>query len=425
MNSLICKDYFRKTIFNTIFCLSILCVIYFLHYFNPAAYVYLIAEDSWGEYATFVCYILAFVLMIWAMKADRNLLKPGYILMSLVLFFIGMEEISWGQHLFGIETPGAIAHVNAQTEINLHNTTSLPLLTMLCYGVIIWVFILPILGWKFKSLQRWIGILGVPSVPPYQVPYFVLCLFFYFFQPVVKSDEIIELLLSVAFVALVSDIVLKVLEKDPFRWKMSQARATCYLILTIMAITGFFVFVRPNPEEFQRRILKTAQRDYPERGLYPQAEELFLYILNHKQLRTHETFLEYGFFLKKINSNKVDTILEKSLEEQYELIIEKPDQSYPHRTAGMILKLLNKKDQAQLEFQKSLEKDELRLKKAKMDYEKFAVLRSMGETYFEMEDYESALSRFREAYDNTSARRNKKQIQEWIDKIEAKRDRLN
>ena len=67
------RIYKRQTIINSVICLVILCAIYFLYYFKPVAFVYLTAEDSWGEYATFVSYILAFGLMIWAMKMENLL----------------------------------------------------------------------------------------------------------------------------------------------------------------------------------------------------------------------------------------------------------------------------------------------------------------------------------------------------------------
>ena len=44
-----------------------------------------------------------------------------YLLLSF-LFLLGfLEEISWGQRIFDIETPTAIAEVNRQQEINIHN----------------------------------------------------------------------------------------------------------------------------------------------------------------------------------------------------------------------------------------------------------------------------------------------------------------
>ena len=39
-----------------------------------------------------------------------------------MLFFLGFaEEISWGQRIFHIQTPEALAEINMQDEINIHN----------------------------------------------------------------------------------------------------------------------------------------------------------------------------------------------------------------------------------------------------------------------------------------------------------------
>ena len=44
-----------------------------------------------------------------------------YLLLSLLFLLAFLEEISWGQRIFGIETPTVIAKVNRQKEINIHN----------------------------------------------------------------------------------------------------------------------------------------------------------------------------------------------------------------------------------------------------------------------------------------------------------------
>ncbi|KQW62613.1 MULTISPECIES: hypothetical protein [unclassified Ensifer] len=43
---------------------------------------------------------------------------------SLVLFIVGMEEISWMQRVFGISTPDALLGLNKQQELNLHNIST-------------------------------------------------------------------------------------------------------------------------------------------------------------------------------------------------------------------------------------------------------------------------------------------------------------
>ena len=44
-----------------------------------------------------------------------------YAIISFVMLFVGLEEIAWGQILFGWKTPENIAAVNAQNQTTLHN----------------------------------------------------------------------------------------------------------------------------------------------------------------------------------------------------------------------------------------------------------------------------------------------------------------
>ena len=205
----------------------------------------------------------------------------------------------------------------------------------------------------------------------------------------------------------------------PLLPKMSSAFVGS-LIIIIIAITTSLGWVRPNPNVFQMSMHRLAINYYPGEGLNTQAQKTFTIILNDKRLKTTETLLEYGKFLKNIKSERADKILEEALQEQYELMNTKPEQPHPNRVAGQILTMLDRKDQARMEFQKSLEKDEFRLKTAQADYAKFAALRSMGETYLEMGDPQSALSRFKEAYQSTLDSRSRLLAQIWINKIEGK-----
>ena len=95
--------------------------ILFLHYYQPWIYMGLILEDFWGEYATFVCYMLAFALLSWTVVKNKNMRKPGYLLLALTMFLIAMDEISWAQRILNIETPHAISKLNYQSELTIHN----------------------------------------------------------------------------------------------------------------------------------------------------------------------------------------------------------------------------------------------------------------------------------------------------------------
>ena len=44
-----------------------------------------------------------------------------YAVISFVMLFVGLEEIAWGQILFGWKTPEDIPADNAQNQTTLHN----------------------------------------------------------------------------------------------------------------------------------------------------------------------------------------------------------------------------------------------------------------------------------------------------------------
>ncbi|MEQ8440398.1 MAG: hypothetical protein RIM33_01360 [Alphaproteobacteria bacterium] len=85
----------------------------------------LFAEDGVMEYLTVALLFASAALAVLAIRrggfdrAERIML----ILFAGGLAFLAMEEISWGQRIFGIETPEALRAANVQGEINLHNLT--------------------------------------------------------------------------------------------------------------------------------------------------------------------------------------------------------------------------------------------------------------------------------------------------------------
>lgn len=98
--------------------------------FSKKIYWYVMAmEDGPVEYLTALVYLVASAVMVRIIFSLRRLNQPkGLIiiasLFAAVYFFIGMEEISWGQRIFGVQTPEAIAQYNQQGEITIHNLLS-------------------------------------------------------------------------------------------------------------------------------------------------------------------------------------------------------------------------------------------------------------------------------------------------------------
>ncbi len=96
-----------------------------LYLLDKDLYRYVIKEDSIIEWLTFTMLIIAgFISLVIAAGIRR---KHHYLHWFFILFFgfnllAGLEEISWGQRVFQLETTGVFHEYSDQNEINLHNT---------------------------------------------------------------------------------------------------------------------------------------------------------------------------------------------------------------------------------------------------------------------------------------------------------------
>lgn len=93
---------------------------------SPEAFHGLVVSE-WGpvELGTAVAFGAAGVLAIGLAARTRGVAPPVarilYLLFAAGALFASLEEISYGQHLVGWETPRWFAERNAQQETNLHN----------------------------------------------------------------------------------------------------------------------------------------------------------------------------------------------------------------------------------------------------------------------------------------------------------------
>ena len=88
---------------------------------------WLAREDGALEWASVSMFLLAAVL---AGATGRALLRGGHprlgafhLIVGVALILVVLEEVSWGQRLFGWSTPEAVGSVNEQDETNFHNIT--------------------------------------------------------------------------------------------------------------------------------------------------------------------------------------------------------------------------------------------------------------------------------------------------------------
>ncbi len=389
---------FYPVLLQILICASLFLGILFLHYNNPVAYIYLIAEDSWGEYGTFACYMVAGLLIAGAIKSDRQLMRPGYILLFLGLLFVGMEEISWGQRLLGIQTPYIIARYNYQSELTLHNLPIFPKVSIFYHAVLIWALFLPLISRKYQRARNYFTEIGIPLVPVELLPYFVLSLFFLNIGVVITNSEVGEIILSLAFLLLAVDIFYKALN-DAKRVVWAKGWIRCLSIAVALTAMLILTLARPDVSALKFRLNKWAIEKYPERSLYAQAQKIFRYIIEHKEFKNNDTLFQYGLFLRSISSQEAEAVFLKALEESKEHVQLNPEKPTPNLIAGKIYKQLGQLDLAEKEFWEALRKDQARLAQAKLDWQRTDALKSMGETYIEMGKHELAREHLQKAFD--------------------------
>jgi hypothetical protein len=114
---------------------------------DPAGFHAFAQEDRPLEWASALLLLGAGLLL--AANALRRPRDPPTLALAaglcLALVVIGMEEISWGQRLFGFATPDRLAELNWQAEFNLHNMQT-DLSEMLYYvGAAVFLTLLPLL----------------------------------------------------------------------------------------------------------------------------------------------------------------------------------------------------------------------------------------------------------------------------------------
>ncbi len=108
-----------------------LFLIIHIRLYDPASQLFavLYLEDGIFESLTPILMVISMVMLglsIPILRRDnqlgkyRNLLTMIYLFLILIFFLNAMEEISWGQRIFGWETPQTFEG-NVQDETNLHN----------------------------------------------------------------------------------------------------------------------------------------------------------------------------------------------------------------------------------------------------------------------------------------------------------------
>ena len=108
---------------------------------------WLSGEDGLSEWWSVATYLVSTVMVLATVLILRWLGHPRivgvYYLLAILLLFAALEEISWGQRLFGWGTPEVLSEINEQQETTIHN---IPAITTTFYTLFFGAAIIGLVG---------------------------------------------------------------------------------------------------------------------------------------------------------------------------------------------------------------------------------------------------------------------------------------
>lgn len=183
--------------------LLIIAVGYLLLYTNLPLFDSYTKEDHLVEWLTVMGLLMgSFVCLRRALRLGRSrgwMMFFTALLLGLVLFLAAGEEISWGQRIFGIESPEYFKENNTQQETNFHNLVlggmrvNRWIFSFLLTAVLsAYLIILPLLYRRKQWAQRFVRFWGVPLPQPYQTVSAVVLFVITQLMPHEKKAELLE-----------------------------------------------------------------------------------------------------------------------------------------------------------------------------------------------------------------------------------------
>jgi hypothetical protein len=129
-------------------------------YFGLDTFLYklIVTEDGPAEYLTAIAFFGGFIISCLSVKllfAARSYPLAIYFTgIGVSCLFVALEEISYGQRIFGFSTPESIAQHNRQDEFNIHNLEMLQTLSFFVAPLAVGLF--GLLGIVVKLLRGYV-----------------------------------------------------------------------------------------------------------------------------------------------------------------------------------------------------------------------------------------------------------------------------
>lgn len=211
---------------------------------NPTIYRLSLQEDQVVEWMTFWAFFISGLFFIQAAYRQHvNLSKVPWFLIGIVLFcfFVAMEEISWGQRLFGYRPPAYFLDQNFQQEFNFHNIVDKTWRKLTLKIIIVgFGIVLPVL-WLIPTIRKLFWKMAIVPPPLFFTPAFLATYCLYEFYPWRFSGELVELMLGLGFIF--SAMALTSFFKKPFDIQPSSSFRLIALVVIIFILSFSMVFI--------------------------------------------------------------------------------------------------------------------------------------------------------------------------------------
>lgn len=182
---------------------AVLLAGFLLFFFNADLFMRYTVEDGLVEWLTVLGLLsgaaVCFIRFARLLRKQSVLLLAITFLLGLLLFVVAGEEVSWGQRLFGIQSPEFFREHNSQAETNLHNMVVGGVKVnkiIFTFGLIaalgIFLLIIPYLYRRNERLQNWVDHWGILIPRTYQIIAFLLLFAVAQSLPHEKNAELLE-----------------------------------------------------------------------------------------------------------------------------------------------------------------------------------------------------------------------------------------
>ena len=238
----------------------------------PLAYIWATYEDLVGEWAQTYSFLAAAVLSL-IVATHRSRYRWFFALLTVACSYVFLEEISWGQRIFGFDTPEFLKSRNLQGEANVHNLFTGPHKTLLkdlisiavSIALVAYGLLYPLLrklGWR---VALWFDRIGAAAPPLILWPFFTLAAYFELKPLSFNEAEIAELLIAFALATTALHYLFATrrgLPADDRDWERSHSLVLGQQIIVLaVAVLGVasattvgFYSVPSNKERVDRRI---------------------------------------------------------------------------------------------------------------------------------------------------------------------------